>query len=389
MDINKICRQQQDYAVNLRREFHMHPELGNDEKWTSARIKEELSKLSIAYEDVEGTCGVIGWIEGDKKGKTLSIRADIDGLPVYEETNLPFKSQTEGLMHACGHDGHIALLLGTAKVLSENRNLISGTVYFVFQSAEEQGAGALEVIAALDKKGGVDEMIGLHIWSKYEAGTIVIHDGPAMAGVGEVKITVKGRGGHASRPDLCIDPIKPACRMVLDISSIPSNFYDVLDHSVVHVGTIQSGTAPNIFPETAEFRLGYRFYKPEGLENIFSLIKQICDGIGKSYGVTVEYDRAHSVVPIINHSGPVKEARRIALEIEDLHLDLSKEPLSASDNFALYMQKYSGFYAFLGAMNKDKGIIWDHHNPKFDFDEDVMAKGIEFFCRYVLEFFSE
>lgn len=386
MNICEYAKKYEQYIVQLRREFHKHPELSEKEEWTSKRIKEELDKIGVQYEDVPGTYSVVGIINGVRSGMKIAVRADIDALPMQEEGTAEYKSEIDGVMHACGHDAHAAMLIGTAMVLNEIKGTLNGTVYLCFQSGEETGMGAQEIIDFLESKGGVDQFIGLHIWASIQEGTVAILDGPTMAGGAGVDICIKGQGGHGSRPDLSRDPIKPACDMVLKISGIPSNFYDVLDHSVVHVGMIQSGSLPNIFPEEARIRSGIRYFKPGGGENMIQKIKQIAKGVGETYGVEVEVQIPASGPPVVNHHEPVMRARRLVEDVEGLSLDLEQEPICASDNYAYFLLKYPGFYAFLGAMNEEKGIVWTQHNTKFDIDENAMRKGYELMSRYVVDF---
>jgi amidohydrolase len=365
----------------------MHPELSLKEVWTSAKIKEELAGMGIPSEIIPGTHSLVGVVEGVAPGKTVALRADIDALPMQEENDVSYKSRVDGAMHACGHDAHIAMLLGAASVLNELRTSFKGKVMLCFQSAEEIGFGASEVIDYLESKGGVDQVIALHIWASIKEGTIMLLDGPTMAGVAGFEINVKGQGGHASRPDLANEPIKPACDLVLKITSIPSNFYDVLDHSVVHVGMIQGGTQGNIFPNQAFLRGGYRFFKPEGKERIMTHIKSIAAGVAQAYNVDLQVDYlGGSCPPVINHHEPIARARNLVSQVECLKVDDTLQPICASDNYAYFLLKYPGFYGFLGAMNEEKGIIWTQHNTRFDIDEAALRKGYEFMCRYALNF---
>jgi amidohydrolase len=387
MDISQLCRKTEEKLVAWRREFHAHPELSLQEVWTSARIKEELAGMGIPSEIVPGTHSLVGVVEGASPGKTMALRADIDALPMQEENDVPYKSRVDGAMHACGHDAHIAMLLGAASVLGELRASLKGKVMLCFQSAEEIGFGAAELIDYLDARGGVDQIIALHIWSSIKEGTIMLLDGPTMAGAVGFDIDVKGQGGHASRPDLARDPIRPACDLVLKITSIPSNFYDVLDHSVVHVGMIQGGTQGNIFPNRALVRGGFRYFKSEGKDKIMSYIRQIAAGVAETYGVEAEVKPfGGSVPPVLNHRDSVARARALVPQVEGLEIDDTQQPICASDNYGYFLLKYPGFYGFLGAMNEKKGIVWTQHHTRFDIDEAALRKGCEFMCRYALDF---
>ncbi|MDR3231452.1 MAG: amidohydrolase [Synergistaceae bacterium] len=387
MDVSQICQKYEKEVIEWRREFHMHPELSLQEAWTSNRIKEELNELGIPFETVAGTHGFVGVVEGARPGKTIALRADMDALPMLEENDAPYKSRIDGAMHACGHDAHVAMLLGAGAVLRELRASFKGKILLCFQSAEEIAAGASELIDYLESGGGVDQVIALHVWADIEAGKILLLDGPAMAGAVGMEICVKGRGGHASRPDLARDPIKPACEMVLKMASIPSNFYDVLDHSVVYFGKIQGGTMGNIFPDQATISGGCRFFRAEGKEAIVAHARRIAEGVARAWDVEIEVKTPRaSLPPVVNHHQPVLRARELVSLVEGLTLDETDRPLCASDNYANFLLKYPGFYGFLGARNEDKGIVWTQHNTRFDVDETILRKGYEFMCRYALDF---
>ena len=385
-DVARACREWEQRLVEWRREFHMHPELSFQEVWTSGRIKEELGKMNIPYDTLPDSHAVVGIIEGAFLGKTIALRADMDALPIREESDVSYKSRIDGKMHACGHDAHIAMLLGAGGVLNEFRSSMKGKALLCFQSAEEVGGGHAELVKYLDDRGGVDQIIGLHIWASIKEGTLMLLDGPTMAGALGYEIYVKGQGGHASRPDLAKDPIKPACEMVLRISSIPSNFYDVLDHSVVHIGMIQGGAMGNIFPDKVTLQGGTRFFKVDGGQKILTHIERIAEGVAKIYNVDVEVKELPSVPPVINNASAAAWGRELASQVDGLEADKTSQPICASEPYGYFLLKYPGFLGFLGAMNEEKGIVWAQHNARFDIDEAALRKGCEFLCRCALDF---
>lgn len=250
-DWGKKFQEAEDYIIEMRRWFHQHPEVSLQEKETAGKIMKELERMGISYEEVKPNYGIVATIQGSESGRVIAARADIDALPVTEETGLEFASCNKGVMHACGHDAHAAMLLGVAKVLQEAREDLHGTVKLVFQSAEEIGKGYEEILEHLEADGGVDQMIGLHIWSTLPAGEILLIPGSVFSGGSAFICRVNGQGGHGARPDLVRDPIKAACDLVLKLAAIPTNFYDVLDHSVVSTGMIHAGTQNNIFPSSS------------------------------------------------------------------------------------------------------------------------------------------
>ena len=276
MTIAELAAKYEQYVIDMRREFHENPELSHHEERTVRRIREELDKLGIPNITV-GHNNVIGTLEGGKPGKKIAIRADIDALPVAEANEVPYKSKVEGVMHACGHDGHAAMLLGTAHVLSEIRDQLCGTVYLCFQVAEEIGAGADEIVAYLKSIGGVDQAIGTHLAGGDPAGVINLPDGPMMAGALGFEITVKGVGGHGSRPDRAVDPVKPACDIVLKIAMIPAQYHNPFDTCVVSPCQITAGNKNNIIPETAFIAGNIRFFKYGDGDKIFAKIKEVAE----------------------------------------------------------------------------------------------------------------
>ncbi len=386
MDLKAVCLKYENKVIELRREFHMHPELSFQEIRTAQRVREELDKAGIAWENVPDTHSVIGIVKGAHPGKTIALRADMDALPMQEESDPPYKSQIEGVMHACGHDAHVAMLLGAAMTVNEAKEELAGEALFCFQSGEETGSGALKIIEYLEKRGGVDRMIGLHIWASFKEGTIVLLDGPTMAGAVGIEICITGQGGHGSRPDLAKDPVKAACDLALKISSIPSNFYDVLDHSVVHVGSIQSGTIGNIFPDKAILKCGCRYFKPGGGDKIMDHMRRMAGGVALIYDVDIEVTVKGQAPSTINNPEATARARELVRDVDGLEVDSKQQPICASDDYAYYLEKYPGFYGFLGAMNEEKGIIWTQHNSKFDVDETALRKGYEFMSRYTVDF---
>lgn len=386
MDFNALFRQLEPELIALRRELHRHPELSDKEDWTASRIQKELQALCIPFDIIPGTHNIVGVIHGAETGKAIALRADFDALPIQEETGAEYTSLNPGAMHACGHDAHTAMLLGAARILSGLKGSLKGTVYLCFQSGEEIGHGADEIISYLEAHGGVDEVIGLHIWGSLPEGTLLLIDGPTMAGGHGFDVTIKGQGGHGSRPDLARDPIKPACDLVLKISSIPTNFYDVLDPSVVHVGSIQAGVLGNIFPETALLKCGVRYFRVGGYDKIISHVKRMAEGVATAYDVEAEVIETGGTPPVVNHHEPTVRARNIVKDVEGLELNGTTDPICASDNFGRYLLKYPGFYGFLGGMNEEKGLVWPQHHCKFDIDESALRKGCEFMVRYALTF---
>ncbi len=383
MNRKELVQKQEAYMIAMRREFHQYPELSLQEERTSARICEELSKMGIPYE-VVGQRNVIGILEGGKPGKKIAIRADFDALPVKEETGLPFQSQNEGVMHACGHDGHAAILLGTAKALSEIKEELQGTVVFCFQVAEENGVGAMEIVPYLQEKGGVDQVIGLHLMGCHEVGEIFLPDGAIMAGIGGFRIIVTGKGGHGSRPDLSINPIHPACQILLQISSIPTNRHSPFDTCVVSPCKIVGGTANNIIPDTAEIAGNVRYLRLGDAEVLMGEIRRIATNVAASYGATAELIHKKKMgIPVVNNAQCAQKGREIAQEM-GLTVLPPHDPNLGNDDFSWLLNEYPGFYANLGCHKE--GADTNIHNCRYDIDERSLALGAEFFVSYACDF---
>ena len=258
MDVKALAKNVKDYVIDLRREFHMYPERSGEEFRTSQRVKEELDKLGIPYTTAGGT-GVIGIIKGEKPGKTVALRADMDALEVYEKNDIPYKSKTDGLMHACGHDGHTAMLLGAAKVLSMIKNELKGCVKLFFQPAEEIAQGALKMIddGAME---GVDSVFAIHLWSGLPMGKISVEAGPRMAAVDVFDITVNGKGGHGSAPHEGVDALVAASDIVMALQTIVSRELSPLEPVVVTVGKLVAGTRFNVLASEAKLEGTNRYF---------------------------------------------------------------------------------------------------------------------------------
>lgn len=384
--ISELCKKYEDYMIEQRRYFHMYPEVSLKEENTSRMIKQQLDEMGVPYEELPPNHGLVATIQGKSGTKTIGVRADIDALPMQEESDIPYKSKCDGVMHACGHDAHIAMLLGVAKVLNDYKEHLEGTVRLIFQSAEEIGKGYVEVVDYLDRTGGVDRLIGLHIWSTLPAGEILLIPGSVFAGGSGFTITVKGQEGHGARPDLTREPIKAACDMVLKMAAIPSNMYDVLDHSVVSTGKIESGTLGNIFPDTATILGTTRYYKPGGDEALMECIRRIGAGVGMAYGVEVDCNFSGGIPPVYNQPELIAHARELVDGIDGLVVSPQQDPICAGDNFGCILRKYPGFYGVLGAENKEIGCSWPQHNTKFNVDESSLRKGCEFMAAYVADY---
>jgi len=354
--------------IAWRRDFHMHPELGYEEERTSKIVEEHLREWGYKIKRV-GT-GIIADI--GKEGKTVALRADIDALPVQEENDVPYKSRIPGKMHACGHDAHTAMLLGAAKIIGEHKEELPNKVRLIFQPAEEGGNGALKMIegGALE---GVNAIFGLHVWMELPSGVVGIREGPFMAGVGRFDVEIEGKGGHGASPHETIDPVPIAAQAILAFQTIISRNLNPLESGVVSVGTIKAGEAFNVIPERVYINGTYRFFTQETKKLIEKRVEEVLKGIALANNASYKLKIEEVAPPTINDSQMASLAKRVAQKLE---LKVEEVPKSmGSEDFAFYLQKVPGAFIALGIKNEEKGIIYPHHHPKFNVDEDVLPLG--------------
>lgn len=386
MTVKELITKYEPYMVEMRRELHQHPEISLQEEWTSARICQELESAGISYQ-VVGHRNVVGVVDSGKPGRSIAIRADFDALPMDELVDLPYKSKIKGAMHSCGHDAHTATLLGCGKVLNDLKDSFNGKVYLCFQIAEEVGAGADEIVAYLKEQGGVDEAIAVHVLGAEEVGTMVLPDGAMYAGNMGFKVTVKGVGGHGSRPDLAVDPLRPACDILLKIQAIPVNRHDPFETVVVSPCMIHGGTKNNIIPETCEIEGNLRFFKVGDDQAVLEVMRQIAQNTAAAYGATAEVEGILMAPnPVINDSEAATRGRELAAELGFTVAPPSK-PATGSDDYANFLVDFKGFYCICGAHNTEiPGTSGNHHNPNFAIDEKALAQAAEFMGTYAYRF---
>ncbi|MCO6041065.1 M20 metallopeptidase family protein [Thermococcus alcaliphilus] len=357
-----------DQIIAWRRDFHMHPELGYEEERTSKIVEEHLREWGYKIKRI-GT-GIIADI--GKGEKTIALRADMDALPVQEENDVPYKSRIPGKMHACGHDAHTAMLLGAARIIAEHENELPNKVRLLFQPAEEGGNGALKMIegGALE---GVNAIFGLHVWMELPSGVVGIREGPFMAGAGRFDVEIEGKGGHGASPHETIDPVPIAAQAILAFQTIISRNLNPLESGVVSVGSIKAGEAFNVIPEKVYMNGTYRFFTPETKALIEKRIEEILKGITLANNASCELKIEEISPPAINDPKMASLARKVA---QNLGLKVEEVPKTmGAEDFAFYLQKVPGAFIALGIKNGEKGIIYPHHHPRFNVDEDVLPLG--------------
>lgn len=363
--------------VERRRDLHRHPEIGFEEVRTAGIVAAELQELGLEVQTGVGKTGVVGVLDGEHDGPTVMVRADMDALPVTEETSTDYSSTIPGKMHACGHDGHTTILLGVAKLLSERRGELSGRVKFVFQPAEEIGLGAKAMIEdGLLESPKADVSLGLHLWNELAIGQVAVTDGPFMAGASIFTVTIKGKGGHAAMPSNNVDPIVCAAQLLLAYQTIVSRNLDPIDNAVLTVTKVEAGTAYNITPEVVTLRGTFRMFTLEVrdllVERMSEMTEFVCRGMGCS--ATIEFD--HQTLPVINDSAVAAQVSRVLSEkFTDIEIIHGFQSMTAEDVSEL-LHAVPGLFFFVGSANAERGLDYSHHHPRFDIDEDVLPLAV-------------
>jgi amidohydrolase len=380
----------QPQLVEWRRYLHQKPELGFQEFLTANFITQKLQEWDIEYQQGIAKTGIVATIEGTGKGKVLAIRADMDALPIQEANEVPYRSQHDGKMHACGHDGHAAIALGTIYFLSRNPHLFQGTIKFIFQPAEEGPGGAKPMIGeGVLQNPDVDAIIGLHIWNNLPLGTIGVRAGALMAAVECFRCQILGKGGHGAIPQQTIDSIVVAAQIVNALQTIVSRNIDPLDSAVVTVGEFHAGNAVNVIADKAKLSGTVRYFNPtlEGVieKRIESIIAGICQIHGATY--KLEYQKYYPAT--INDPQITELVRSVAIEVVETPARIVPEcQTMGGEDMSFFLQQIPGCYFFLGSANPDKDLAYPHHHPRFDFDETVLMVGVEMFVRCVEKFLS-
>ncbi|CEN78486.1 amidohydrolase [Paraclostridium sordellii] len=375
------------YVINLRREFHKYPELSGKEFKTQEMVIKELENMGIPYKKV-GNTSVVAMLNGKKEGKTIALRADMDALPIIEESGVEFSSKTHGLMHACGHDAHTAMLLGAAKVLSEMKDEINGNIKFFFQEGEETFTGAKEIIkdGGMD---GVDACFGLHCMPDLETGYVNIDSGYKMAGCDTIYVKFEGVSGHGSSPHLAKDTIYPACTFVSGLQAIATKNIDPQEPVVLTVGKFIGGTKANIIPKYTNLDISMRYFNPKVREIVHQSIKRHAKAIAEAYEIKIDVNIEESAISLYNDKELSIIAKNSAKKILGEGKTVSGAKLMGSEDFPYYLKYAKGVYAYLGYNNKEKDSIYYPHHEKFKIDEDCFKYGVALHVQFALDFFNE
>lgn len=379
--IKSTVEKYHNYIVEMRREFHRYPEVSGKEQHTREILVRELEKMGVPYRLLPGT-GLIGFVEGVKPGKHRVVRADIDALPITEaKENLKREkvciSEKPGVCHACGHDAHMAMLLGTMKVLVEIKEELEGTVYCCFEEAEEDITGVAAMMEAL-KDYPIDECFALHVYSGLEAGKIDISAGARMAGTAGIGFYLNGKSGHSSRPDQAINPIIPAAHIITQLNSAFMNQIDAEKTVTLSICMMNGGTADNVIPERVYVGGTARFFDREEGEKAQRIINKITENTAACHNCTVDFQpRNHIMVyPVINDAAVAESVRDAVSELCREQVIGSCDHWYASESYSRYLEQYPGALGFLGIHNEEYGSGAAHHNEKFDVDENVLPLGV-------------
>ena len=387
-NLNKLASEMKEQVIAWRRYLHENPELSFQEEKTAQFVYETLESFGNLELSRPTKTSVMARLIGAKPGKTLGIRADMDALPIQEENTFEFASNTPGVMHACGHDGHTAMLLGTAKILSSLKDEIKGEIRFFFQHAEELFPGGAEEMVQAGVMDGVDLVIGTHLWSPMEVGKVGVVYGAMMASPDAFNITVKGQGGHAALPHQTVDSVAIAAQVVTNLQHIVSRNTDPLDNLVVSICQISGGFAHNVIPGSVELVGTVRSFDPSLRESIPGKMERIIKGITEAHEGSYEFKYNFGYRPVINDEEVTKVIEETVLEVfGEEALDMMK-PTMGGEDFSAFMQKAPGCYFNVGAGNVEQGITYPHHHPRFTIDEDALEIGVKTFLHAAFKFLA-
>jgi len=385
--------------VGWRREIHRHPELQLETVRTSALVSSALREMGIEVREGVGGHGVVGLLRGEaSRGpsggavRTIALRADMDALPVKEETGLPYASEIPGLMHACGHDGHVAMLLGAAQVLSDMRNEIRGNVKFIFQPGEEGAGGArLMIEDGCLEDPRPDAIIGAHLGSLWNVGNgqAGFRSGPLMAASDRFEVFVQGMGGHGAAPHASVDPVVVASHMVMALQTIVSREVNPTEPAVVTVGAIQAGTANNIIPDTCLMKGTVRYMKRDLGPFIKRRITEIAESVASGMRAKAKVDYHFGYPPLVNDEDITNRVRASAAKVVGAGNVVPAGTTMGAEDMSYYLERIPGTFFAIGSGNEAKGIVYPNHHPKFDLDEDVLYLGSAIFAQACLDFLGE
>ncbi len=365
-----------DEAIATRRDIHVHPELGFQEVRTAGLVADRLRALGYEVHEGIATTGVAGILHGRRPGKTVMLRADMDALPLPEETANAYTSQTAGVMHACGHDGHVAMLLGAARILAERRDEIAGTLVLCFQPAEEGLGGAKAMVEeGFLERFGIERAYGLHLFSQLETGLLGFREGPFYASSDSLEIRIIGHGGHGAAPHLSVDPILVAAEFVASVQKVVSRQIDPLEPAVVTIGAIHGGTTHNVIPSTVSLMGTVRAFDAGVRERMAERIERVLRGVCEASGATYEFDYLWRYPVTTNDAEQTRYVRALAEGIFGAERVISSAKHMGAEDFSFFAERVPATYFVLGCSG-DPATAFPHHHGKFDIDERSLETGI-------------
>lgn len=389
LNLDKEVLEIKDETIKIRRDIHRNPELGFEEFRTSDLVYNYMKNLGYEVHKVAKT-GVVALLRGKDESKTLAIRADIDCLPLQELNNCDYASETDGKMHACGHDGHTATALSVAKILKQKQSQLKGNVKFLFQPAEEGPGGALPMIQeGVLENPKVDAIIAMHVWNEIEIGKVIVKEGPLMASADEFVITIKGIGGHGAVPQFTVDSIVVAANVITTLQTIISRNIDPLEPAVLTIGKIKGGSNFNIIAETTELIGTVRTFNNELRAKIEKRVEEVVKNVTAAFGATYEIKYTRIYPPTINDSKITSIVKKAAGKVVGKENINDKDMTMGAEDMSFFLEKVPGCYFMVGSANKEKGLDKPHHSPYFDFDENALTIGTQVMINSILEYFND
>ena len=389
IDFLKEARKIEPEIIEIRRQIHRRPELAYKEKATAKLVAEKLRSFGLEARTGVGGTGVLGILRGLRKGGVVGLRADMDALPIEEMADVDFRSKEKVVMHACGHDTHVAMLLGTAKLLADHREDLAGMVKFFFQPAEEHGGrgGAKPMIQeGVMENPKVDFVFGLHIVGDVESGAIAFRGGPTMAAPDSFEIRITGRGGHGAYPQHTIDPIYVAAQLIIALQGVSGRMIDPIQPIVISVGSIHSGTKENIIPDQAILHGTIRTLDEFTRKRAKAKVSEVAKGVCRAFGAKAEIEFEKDAYPVmVNDQKVTERAKNIVRKLPGTRVKLMALQLGGED-FSRFLHEAPGTFYFLGTKNPAKGCIYNNHSPRFKVDEDVLKFGTASLAQLAMEF---
>lgn len=379
------ARELAEQVITWRRHLHQRPEVAFHEHETAQFVRETLARIPGLVISRPTETSVMARLVGGTPGRVVAVRADLDALPIHEENDVAYRSQVDGAMHACGHDGHTAMVLGLATLLARHRDLLAGEVRFFFQHAEELAPGGAEEMVQQGVMNGVDSVIGIHLWAPMPVGRIGIVSGPAMAAPDVFQCTIIGKGGHAAIPQETVDPIPIGAQVVMALQQIVSRNVDPFDPAVVSVTEFHAGTTNNVIPGTARLAGTVRTFDATLRKRIPEIMERVIKGVCAAHGATYQltFDRGYR--PVVNDPAVCARLAQVVERTFGPNVLLPTRPTMGGEDFSAYLQKAPGVFAFIGAGNAVEEIVYPHHHPRFNINEASLAIGLRYLTAATLD----